>query len=418
MAAQNFYIQYHNVDSLGTYPTTGLNFDSTIDSLSLNDSVRFDSWIYTRKKLIEKAVGQLCFLVVGKTEKIKKYYLWSFFKIEKCEANNDGFYNGLGTGLDFQKPFLLNDLDGFDDFKKFCGNFGIGFQNITNHLFCKTLISYASQINPLNMVEVLNSVSNDSDLKIDAALNDEMIYEIPSVQDYQDAIAKFFSPKQIEILRTLYYFPNASATAKDLAKALNYESYHAANRQIGKIGKLISQCTGIVPPTYPGKNGEQPAYFLLVGEYYKDTGWNMWEELQEALENLILVSDNTNDTIERLPTETLPFEDQELYKEGKVVQVFVNRYERNQNARIKCLAHFGNKCQVCDFDFGSVYGDIAAGFIHVHHKAQLAEIGEEYEVDPINDLIPVCANCHSVIHLTKPALTIEELKKLVKKLKR
>lgn len=93
--------------------------------------------------------------------------------------------------------------------------------------------------------------------------------DTPSIQQYQDVIAKFFSAKQIGILQTLYYFPDASATAKDLAKALNYASYHAANRQIGQIGKVISKHTGIVPPTYYGKNGEQPAYFLLVGNYYK-----------------------------------------------------------------------------------------------------------------------------------------------------
>lgn len=53
--------------------------------------------------------------------------------------------------------------------------------------------------------------------------------QIPSNQQYQDIIAQYFSPKQIEILQTLYYFPSSSATAKELAKALNYVSYHAAN---------------------------------------------------------------------------------------------------------------------------------------------------------------------------------------------
>lgn len=238
--------------------------------------------------------------------------------------------------------------------------------------------------------------------------------DIPSTQQYQDVIARHFSAKQIEILQTLYYFPDSSATAKELAKALNYASYHAANRQIGQIGKIISQKTGVIPPPYNGKNGEQPAYFLLVGEYYKDTGWEMWDEIQQALENLKLVSVDTDDSIERLPTETFQFDENQLLKEGKVVQVFVNRYERNQKARQECIRHYGDKCYVCGFDFGLFYGDTAKGFIHVHHKTQLADIGEEYIVDPIKDLVPLCANCHSVIHLTNPAMTIEEVKKLVK----
>jgi predicted HNH restriction endonuclease len=238
---------------------------------------------------------------------------------------------------------------------------------------------------------------------------------IPSIQQYQDIISRHFSVKQIEILQTLYYFPNSSATAKELAKALNYASYHAANRQIGQIGKVISHYTGIVPPRYHGNNGEQPAYFLLVGEYYKSTGWEMWEEIQEALKNLNLVSGDTENSIERLPTETSQFDENEMFREGKVVQVFVNRYERNQKARQACIKHYGNKCFVCNFDFGVTYGEIAQGFIHVHHLKRLSDINEEYEVDPITDLVPVCANCHSVIHLTRPAMTIEELKMRLRK---
>lgn len=240
---------------------------------------------------------------------------------------------------------------------------------------------------------------------------------IPTVEQYQDAIAKALTPRQIETLQILYYFPNASATAKELASALNYSGFQAANRQVGQIGKTISKHLGIAPPTYYGDRGEQPAYFFLVGEYFKDTGWNMWEELQKALENLNLVSGDTDDRyiIERLPTEAYQFDEQQLFKEGKVVQVFVNRYERNQEARLQCIKHYGDGCYVCGFNFGQVYGDTAKGFIHVHHKIPLADINEEYQVDPINDLVPLCANCHSVVHLTKRALTIEELKKLTKK---
>ncbi|MFT3748197.1 MAG: hypothetical protein QM768_07765 [Agriterribacter sp.] len=365
-----------------------------VDELTFDSSVKYNSWIYTRKETVEKAVGHYCFLIVGKTEKIKRYYLWSFFKIKEYEIDNNGNYTVYGHGYDFEHPIFLNELDKFNDFKNYCGNFGIGFQNIDKHSFCGTLSSFSSESYILE--------------------NSKSIL-FPSTQQYQDVISKFLSKKQIEILQTLYYFPNSSATAKELAKALNYESYHAANRQVGQIGKVISQSTGIIPPTYQRENGKQPAYFLLIGEYYKDTGWKMWDELQQALKNLNLVSIDTDNSNERLPTETFQFDEKELFKEGKVVQVFVNRYERNQKARQECIRHYGDKCFACGFDFGATYGDIAKGFIHVHHLTQLADISEEYSIDPINDLAPLCANCHSVIHLTKPAMTIEELKKLLKK---
>ncbi|HMT73914.1 MAG TPA: hypothetical protein PKA77_07595 [Chitinophagaceae bacterium] len=392
--ASSYYIQYHNADNVGSYPTEDLDFETDVDLLTIDNSVKYGSWIHTSKKTVENAVGHYCFLIVGKTEKIKKYYLWSFFKIEEYEIDDNDKYILYGHGYDFERPILLNELENFNDFKNYCGNFGLGFQNIDKHLFCKTLSSFTDESYLLE---------NSKDILF------------PSTQQYQDVISKSLSEKQIKILQTLYYFPDSSATAKELAKALNYESYHAANRQIGQIGKVISQQTGIVPPTYHGKNGEQQAYFLLIGEYYKDTGWEMWDELQQALKNLNLVSVDTDNSNERLPTETFQFDEKELFTEGKVVQVFVNRYERNQKARQECIRYHGDKCFVCDFDFGMTYGDIAKGFIHVHHLTQLADINEEYDVDPINDLVPLCANCHSVIHLTKPAMTIEELKKRLKK---
>lgn len=99
-----------------------------------------------------------------------------------------------------------------------------------------------------------------------------------------------------------------------------------------------------------------------------------------------------------------------LYLEGKRIQKLSYFYERNSEAREKCILHYGYSCQVCGIDFKQKYGEIGKNFIHVHHKKPLSEINQEYLIDPIIDLIPVCPNCHSMIHRTVPALKIEELK--------
>lgn len=88
-------------------------------------------------------------------------------------------------------------------------------------------------------------------------------------------------------------------------------------------------------------------------------------------------------------------------------------YERNRAARAKCLQHYGYKCAVCDFDFNKVYGEIGENFIHVHHEKELSSIGEEYMLDPINDLKPVCPNCHAMLHKRKPAYSLQELKNII-----
>ena len=70
-------------------------------------------------------------------------------------------------------------------------------------------------------------------------------------------------------------------------------------------------------------------------------------------------------------------------------------------------------CAVCKFDLSEVYGEIGAGYINVHHLRDLATVGEEYEVDPIQDLRPVCPNCHAMLHKQTPAMTIAALRKIV-----
>jgi 5-methylcytosine-specific restriction protein A len=100
---------------------------------------------------------------------------------------------------------------------------------------------------------------------------------------------------------------------------------------------------------------------------------------------------------------------EKLY-EGIPKAILINAYERNPVARSICIGHYGVQCVVCGFDFEKKYGDIGKGFIHVHHLTQLSEIGQGYEVDPVNDLRPVCPNCHAMLHKRNPPYTIAELK--------
>ncbi len=108
-----------------------------------------------------------------------------------------------------------------------------------------------------------------------------------------------------------------------------------------------------------------------------------------------------------LPDEII---DDETLTEGAKKQITVNAYERNPQARAKCIEHHGLDCKVCGFNFAKVYGEIGEGYIHVHHIKPLSEIRENYEVDPINDLVPVCPNCHAMLHRRNPPYSVDELK--------
>lgn len=98
----------------------------------------------------------------------------------------------------------------------------------------------------------------------------------------------------------------------------------------------------------------------------------------------------------------------ETLKEGAKKTIVVNSYERSSSARNACIAKYGTSCVVCKFSFDKIYGSRGKGFIHVHHLVAIADIGEEYEIDPIEHLRPVCPNCHAMLH-SKGNISIETL---------
>ena len=88
----------------------------------------------------------------------------------------------------------------------------------------------------------------------------------------------------------------------------------------------------------------------------------------------------------------------------------VNRYERDPQKRLECIEHYGYEGQICGFSFEKAYGNLGKDFCHVHHIEPLGEVGgENKNLDPIKDLLPVCANCHEMLHRRKVALKPEEL---------
>jgi hypothetical protein len=111
------------------------------------------------------------------------------------------------------------------------------------------------------------------------------------------------------------------------------------------------------------------------------------------------------------------FHDEEMeigpVTEGARLRIIVNAYERSASARRRSIQKWGLDCAVCDFNFEKVYGNIGAGFIHVHHLVPISAVGAEYQLDPENDLRPVCPNCHAMLHLQNPPLSIEELRSLL-----
>jgi 5-methylcytosine-specific restriction enzyme A len=101
------------------------------------------------------------------------------------------------------------------------------------------------------------------------------------------------------------------------------------------------------------------------------------------------------------------------FPEGLLTKVFVNKYERNRINRQACISFYGETCQICGFSFEKIYGIVGRGFIHVHHLIPFSQITKEYRINPIKDLIPVCPNCHYMLHRKDPPYSPEDLIKIL-----
>lgn len=100
--------------------------------------------------------------------------------------------------------------------------------------------------------------------------------------------------------------------------------------------------------------------------------------------------------------------------EGKPTMRHVTTYERVPQNRKDAIKYHGLECAVCGFDFQKAYGELGSDFIHVHHIVPVSDMEEEKSVNPQTDLIPVCPNCHAMIHRKRSStLSIDDLKELV-----
>jgi len=141
-----------------------------------------------------------------------------------------------------------------------------------------------------------------------------------------------------------------------------------------------------------------------------------------GLHNLISVDVMPPDVLSFIQNPTLDdafgvdYPEENDFYEGALMTVEVNKYERSRAARDECIEKKGCRCVVCEMNFEEKYGPEGKGFIHVHHLVPISSIGKDYKLDVERDLVPVCPNCHYMLH-RKPGgvYTPEELKEMIRK---
>lgn len=94
---------------------------------------------------------------------------------------------------------------------------------------------------------------------------------------------------------------------------------------------------------------------------------------------------------------------QETEGERKHITKEMDVVYRNPQLRQQCLDKYGYQCQCCGMDFAEQYGEeLGANFIEVHHLKLISSFETEGIPDNfLENLVPLCSNCHSMIHHIK-----------------
>lgn len=106
------------------------------------------------------------------------------------------------------------------------------------------------------------------------------------------------------------------------------------------------------------------------------------------------------------------------FEEGRYHDSNTKKRSRSSKLRSIAVEHFTVngciKCQACTFDFDATYGkELSDGFIEIHHLKPICLYDDE-DIQAtlekkLDNLAPVCSNCHSIIHRRVPCLPILEL---------
>ncbi|WP_369039549.1 HNH endonuclease [Stenotrophomonas maltophilia] len=223
------------------------------------------------------------------------------------------------------------------------------------------------------------------------------------------------------------FFVAVAQTPKQILASLHFEPY------AGRLFRLMADADGVRKSAMEALVSNAPqaglsAYCVSEEAHTTDQtpGASSWRSLEVEVSARIARKHDTT-SLQRLAADVASYafaiplclvqiEEVDLtpiaatgQMEGMLSKVVVNKYERSPANRAACLAYHGTRCKGCGFDFGTAYGEIGCGFIEVHHSVPVSSMGEDYIVDPINELIPLCSNCHSMIHRRSPPLLLEEL---------
>ncbi len=164
-------------------------------------------------------------------------------------------------------------------------------------------------------------------------------------------------------------------------------------------------------PNYEGKG-------LQRGNKLEPEIWNEYSAKAEELNDVANAIRAAVASNESIPDTGESLEDMAEAMEGRLLtNLHLSRErspgiaKRKKKAALKANGKL--TCEVCGFDFAKAYGERGDGFIECHHTKPLSELPTLGTTTRPSDLSLVCANCHRMIHKSRPWLSIEEIRNLL-----
>ncbi len=110
----------------------------------------------------------------------------------------------------------------------------------------------------------------------------------------------------------------------------------------------------------------------------------------------------------------LIYEGDVKYRQGKIY----GRSSQLRNLAVEKHTINGRiKCSACCFDYEDFFGEHGKGFIEIHHQKPIFMFDESEFVRTIEvallNVVPVCSNCHRMVHRYKRPLMIGEVKAMI-----
>lgn len=147
-------------------------------------------------------------------------------------------------------------------------------------------------------------------------------------------------------------------------------------------------------------------YTLHLGKYSNFLESKEFHSLYKAKKN----TDNNSQKIR--PNQVTQVANERELTEGEKKHIEYEQAHRNPALRRACIQKYGYQCQCCGMDFASLYGEeLGLGFIEVHHLKMISTFETDCPDNYFENLVPLCSNCHSMIHHGKNGpLTLRELR--------